>query len=307
MPAAHRRGVAGALNRPSRDGHRFSIRRFGDRGKKLPDHLIHVDPFRVGIEVREDAMPEHRVGHRAEVVGRHRIAAVEDRPGFGGQDDVLGGTRTGAPGEPVLHELRTVVLLGPRCPNQIDGVFNHVLARRHLADQLLDPRCPAHGHGMDSFFTLCVVAITMSRLFRTRRIADVDRGMKRSNCAREADKCLPVRSGSAWPSRRTAAPSVRLAGRSDFVFLHRLKQRGWVFGGVRLISSASTILEKIGPAQAELPLAGRLIDVDDFRPRDVAGHQVGRKLNTENFRCRACERVDTVNVFARPGTPIVRQ
>ncbi len=53
-----------------------------------------------------------------------------------------------------------------------------------------------------------------------------------------------------------------------------------VLGGVRLISSASRMLPKIGPGtkvQVRRPLAGILFD--DVGPGDVAGHQVRRELD----------------------------
>ena len=46
------------------------------------DHLIDVDPFGVGVEVGEDAVPQHGIGHRADVVGADGEPAVQDRPGL---------------------------------------------------------------------------------------------------------------------------------------------------------------------------------------------------------------------------------
>ena len=54
----------------------------------------------------------------------------------------------------------------------------------------------------------------------------------------------------------------------------------WVFGGVRLISSARTMFEKIGPrTKRKFRLPGGRVLVDDLRAGDVAGHQVRRELN----------------------------
>ena len=51
-------------------------------------------------------------------------------------------------------------------------------------------------------------------------------------------------------------------------------------GGVRLISSASTMFAKIGPgANYHLPASGRRVFADDVGARDVGRHQVGRELN----------------------------
>ena len=52
-----------------------------------------------------------------------------------------------------------------------------------------------------------------------------------------------------------------------------------VLGGVRLISSARTMLENTGREELELLLARGRVGVDDLRAGDVAGHQVGRELD----------------------------
>ena len=54
----------------------------------------------------------------------------------------------------------------------------------------------------------------------------------------------------------------------------------WVFGGVRLISSARTMLAKTGPwTKRKLRLPGGRVLVDDLGAGNVAGHQVGRELD----------------------------
>ncbi len=59
----------------------------------------------------------------------------------------------------------------------------------------------------------------------------------------------------------------------------------WVLGGVRLISSARTMLAKIGPLhEPEDPLAGRGVLLDDLGAGDVAGHQVGRELDAAELQ-----------------------
>ena len=57
-----------------------------------------------------------------------------------------------------------------------------------------------------------------------------------------------------------------------------------VFGGVRLISSASTMLAKIGPGvNTMLPATGLGIVLDDVGAGDVARHQVGRELDAREL------------------------
>ena len=81
-----------------------------------------------------------------------------------------------------------------------------------------------------------------------------------------------------------------------------------VFGGVRLISSASRMLVKIGPFdEAELAPA-RLGLVEDVGAGDVRRHQVGRELDAVELQVEDLgERADTSSVLASPGTPTSRQ
>ena len=58
-----------------------------------------------------------------------------------------------------------------------------------------------------------------------------------------------------------------------------------VLGGVRLISSARTMLAKIGPGtKRKLPLAGGDVFLDDLGAGDVAGHEVGRELDAAELQ-----------------------
>ena len=71
--------------------------------------------------------------------------------------------------------------------------------------------------------------------------------------------------------------------------------------GARLISSARTMLAKIGPFLTD-ELPGRL--VVDLRADDVGRQQVGRELDALRSSCEIVSAsVRTVSVFARPGTP----
>ena len=53
----------------------------------------------------------------------------------------------------------------------------------------------------------------------------------------------------------------------------------WVLGGVRLISSARMMLEKIGPGTNRNAPAAGLGLLQDVGPGDVRRHQVGRELD----------------------------
>ena len=53
----------------------------------------------------------------------------------------------------------------------------------------------------------------------------------------------------------------------------------WVLGGVRLISSASRMLVKIGPSTKRKSPPPLLVFLQHVRAGDVRGHQVGRELD----------------------------
>ena len=57
-----------------------------------------------------------------------------------------------------------------------------------------------------------------------------------------------------------------------------------VLGGVRLISSASTMLAKIGPGhEDQVPPPGLRVLLDDVGARDVGRHQVRRELDAREL------------------------
>src|SRR5208337_5487358 len=89
----------------------LAVRRLGHGLEDLVDDLIGADSLGVGVEVGEDAMAEHGAQDGTDVAGADGQAAVEDSAGFGGQNDVLGGTRSSTPGQPVLDEAQRSGLL----------------------------------------------------------------------------------------------------------------------------------------------------------------------------------------------------
>src|SRR5215203_1699204 len=80
----------------------------------------------------------------------------------------------------------------------------------------------------------------------------------------------------------------------------------WVFGGVRLISSARIICAKIGPCtkrNEREPWSSSRISV----PVMSAGIRSGVNWIRLKLRSRICAIVLTSSVFANPGTPVIRQ
>ncbi len=82
----------------------------------------------------------------------------------------------------------------------------------------------------------------------------------------------------------------------------------WVLGGVRLISSASTMLAKIGPGRKvnlRRPVSGSSWRMSV--PVMSAGIRSGVNCMRLKERCRIFDTVLTSSVLARPGTPTSRQ
>ena len=80
----------------------------------------------------------------------------------------------------------------------------------------------------------------------------------------------------------------------------------WVFGGVRLISSARMICAKIGPLH-EAQRADAVVLVEDLGAGDVGRHQVRRELDALERRGRRISASVLISsVFASPGTPVMQ-
>ena len=73
----------------------------------------------------------------ADVVGRDIVAAVKDRAGLGGQDEVLAGARAGAPADVIADEVGDLILVAAGPAGQADRVTRDVVGDRHFADELL--------------------------------------------------------------------------------------------------------------------------------------------------------------------------
>ena len=81
-----------------------------------------------------------------------------------------------------------------------------------------------------------------------------------------------------------------------------------VFGGVRLISSASTMLAKIGPGtkvQRRCPVVGS----SSMMSVPVMSEGIRSGVNWMRLKTRpsVCAMVRTISVFAVPGKPVIRQ
>ena len=95
--------------------------------------------FRLRVEVRDDAVAQHRVRQRADVVEADVIAAARQRARLAAEHEVLRRADAGAERHPLLDEvLRRRVVLRPRRADDVERVAHHRLGHRHLAHQLLE-------------------------------------------------------------------------------------------------------------------------------------------------------------------------
>src|SRR5438309_2304068 len=67
----------------------------GDGFEDFSRDVVAGDPFALGGEVRDDAVAKNRRRHRRHVVAAHVELAMQHGAGFGGQDEVQAGARTG--------------------------------------------------------------------------------------------------------------------------------------------------------------------------------------------------------------------
>ena len=81
-----------------------------------------------------------------------------------------------------------------------------------------------------------------------------------------------------------------------------------VLGGVRLISSASRMLAKIGPGhEGPGAAAGARVFLDDVGAGDVGRHQIGRELDALEHQAERLRQRANQQRLGGPGRPVIRQ
>ena len=83
-------------------------------------------------------MTQNGEGHSAHVFDVGAVLAGKGGVAFGGQHQVLGGTGSSTPAQVLVDLLWSVLTTWTRFGSQFDGVFDHVVGHRHLADVLLE-------------------------------------------------------------------------------------------------------------------------------------------------------------------------
>src|SRR6478736_1153090 len=111
--------------------------RFGDFLKKAKDNRFAGHAFSLGLEIRADAVAQHRDSDFLYIINGHAKAAFHRGEGLATLDQKLAGTRAGAPIDELANELRSGGVLGPRGAHQARDIFDDVLTDRDFADKVL--------------------------------------------------------------------------------------------------------------------------------------------------------------------------
>jgi hypothetical protein len=112
--------------------------RQGHRLDQPLDDALRAHAFGLGIEVRDDAVPQDRVGQRLDVLDRDVEAPVHQRTGLGAEDQRVRGAKPGAPLHPFLDEVELLAAPRPRVVGQTHGVPRHFVGNQHLPHVVLD-------------------------------------------------------------------------------------------------------------------------------------------------------------------------
>src|SRR5215470_19239156 len=73
--------------------------------QKALDDVFGFDAFGLGVEVRQNTMPEDWIGQRLNVFDRDIVTAMNERPRFSSQDQELRSPEAGAVVDVLLHEI----------------------------------------------------------------------------------------------------------------------------------------------------------------------------------------------------------
>ena len=248
---------------------------------ELVDDVVGLDALRLGVEVRDDAVAQHGVRHGPDVVARDVIPAPENGPGLSAQDEVLAGARPGAPRHPFLDELGRLALVHARLPHELHRVADDVVGDGHAAydrlqlqDVLARQDLLGRTHELGRRYAQDLELLVLRRVIHQ----DVEHETVELSLGQGIRSFLfdGVLRGK---DEERLCQSVLPAADGHLPLLHRLEQRGL---GLRRRAVDLVRKDHVGEHRAreelEVPLAGRLVLLDDLGPRDVARHEVGREL-----------------------------
>jgi hypothetical protein len=248
------------------------------------------------VEIGEDAVAEHRVRQRADVVEADVIAPVHQRPRLAAQHQVLGGANARAECHPLAHRFGTRRRLRTAGTHEVQRVPHDRLGDRYLANQSLERHEVGARHRALEY-----------RILKRRRGAHdfelliLGRVIDNDVEHEAVELCLGQRICTFQLDRvlrcedvERLVELVRAALNRHAVLLHRFEQSGLC---LRRCAVDFVGEEDIGEDRTwrehHLPASGRRILLDDVGAGDVGWHQVGRELNPGEFEIdNSRERVD---------------
>ncbi len=259
-------------------------------------NVVRANALGFSVEVRENTVPKSRVRNLANIFGADMVAPLQQRSRLAGHHEGLTRTRTRPPTHIILDELRCVRLAQTGLAHKANGIFHDMFGNRNFADEVLQREdvgrtedmfefnLPRRGGEADDVVFLGFRRVTDKDIeheaielgFRERISTFLLDGVLRSHHEKGFRKMV-----------------LRPTG-GDLMLLHRFEKRGLGLGrGTVDFVRKNGVGEDGAFDESQGPLAGELVFFNDFRARDIGGHQVGRELDAvEGERKRFGERRD---------------
>ena len=200
----------------------------GNDFEQPANDLVGLDPLGLGVEVRQDAVPQHREGGGAHVLDAGMEPSVQHGPRLRAQDQVLARPGAGAPLDVLPHQRRDVALAHSRRARQAQRVADDVIGHGHAAHDPLELENPGPIE-CRRYFRLELSRGAADDLEFLLLLGIIDEGVEHE----AVELGLGQRVGSLLLDRilrgqheeRFGQPAALASGR-HLVLLHRLEQRG---------------------------------------------------------------------------------
>ena len=228
-------------------------------------------------------MAQDRQHERGDVVARHVVAAIHERPRLGGERQEHRGAHARAVLDVLAHDVRRERILRTRGPDEIHRETIDRLGDRDLPDEPLELH--------DLFGSR---AGLNGRNVHARRVAVDDRDLLVPAQVVEDDveqESVELRLGQGIGAfefdrilrrehEERPLDVVVVSAHRHREFLHGLEQRrlGLRRRAIDLVSEQDIREDRAGD-ECPGPMARRDVLLDDVRAGDVGGHQVGRELD----------------------------
>jgi hypothetical protein len=109
----------------------------GDRIDEPLDNVVGLQTLRLGVEVGDDSVPQHRIRDGSNVFNRDVIATMENGASLAGKHEILACARAGSPAHIITDKVRHFSLFSTCTPGETNGIPSHVVGHRNLTDDFL--------------------------------------------------------------------------------------------------------------------------------------------------------------------------